>query len=67
MFMRSDLKERMIPHRTKLRSMVLKIWRNYFKSLRDELGVSILIIEYLAFTYFLGCDGPDILYSGHLV
>jgi hypothetical protein len=68
MFMRSDLRERMIPHRTKLRELVLQIWRDYFQTLRRELAVGVLSsVDYLMFSSFLGCNGPNLFYGGHLV
>jgi hypothetical protein len=39
LLLRNDLKETMIPHRTKLRELIIQAWREYFKLLRRDLAV----------------------------
>ena len=35
----SDLKETMVPHRTKLRELIIKAWKQYFQALKEDLSV----------------------------
>jgi hypothetical protein len=39
LLLRNDLKEAMIPHRTKLRELIVQAWRQYFRVLRSDLAV----------------------------
>lgn len=39
LLLRNDLKESMIPHRTKLRELIVEAWRRYFQQLKLELSV----------------------------
>jgi hypothetical protein len=39
LLLRNDLKETMIPHRTKLRELIVEAWRRYFKVLKTDLEV----------------------------
>lgn len=39
LLLRNDLKETMIPHRTKLRELIVEAWRRYFKVLKMDLEV----------------------------
>ena len=39
LLLRSELKETMIPHRTKLRELVILRWKYYFQSLKLEISV----------------------------
>lgn len=41
MLLRSDLKEAMIPHRTKLRTLIVEAWKRYFHVLKRDLAVSV--------------------------
>lgn len=41
--LRSELKEEMIPHRTKLRTLIIEAWKRYFHVLKGDLAVSIRI------------------------
>jgi hypothetical protein len=41
LLLRSDLKESMIPHRTKLRELIIQAWREYFQTLHAELVVCL--------------------------
>ncbi len=41
LLLRSDLKESMISHRTKLRELIIQAWREYFQALRAELAVCL--------------------------
>jgi len=38
-FWRSDLKENMIPHRTKMQELIVRAWRKYFQALKGDLAV----------------------------
>jgi hypothetical protein len=68
MYMRSDLREVTILRRTKLRELVVQVWRDYFQTLRRELAVSRLQLSWFSlFSYFLGCNGPNFFYGGHVV
>jgi len=37
--LRSDLKENMIPHRTKMQELIVRAWRKYFQALKGDLAV----------------------------
>jgi hypothetical protein len=39
LLLRSNLKEGMIPHRTKLRELIIRAWKQYFQVLRHDLAV----------------------------
>jgi hypothetical protein len=39
LLLRNDLKDSMIPHRTKLRELVIEAWRRYFNILKKDLEV----------------------------
>lgn len=41
LLLRSDLKDSEIPHRTKLRGLVIHYWKGYFVSLKEDLAVRI--------------------------
>jgi hypothetical protein len=41
LLLRSDLTESMIPHRTKLRELIIEAWRTYFQVLKLELAVCL--------------------------
>jgi hypothetical protein len=50
----SDLKESMIPHRTKLRELIIEAWRRYFLVLKEDLMVTnniTLIVIILTSSY----------------
>ena len=42
LLLRNDLSEAMIPHRTKLRDLIIQAWRQYFQDLRRNLDVCLL-------------------------
>lgn len=48
LLLRNDLKENMIPHRSKLRELIIDAWREYFQALKKDLAVSTntLILTY---------------------
>lgn len=37
LLLRNDLKETMIPHRTKLRELIIEVWQRYFQVLKKEV------------------------------
>ena len=39
LLLRSDLKETMVPHRTKLRELIIEAWKRYFQVLKQDLAV----------------------------
>lgn len=39
LLLRNDLKEAMLPHRTKLRELIIQAWKQYFQVLRRDLAV----------------------------
>jgi hypothetical protein len=39
LLLRNDLKEEMIPHRTKLRDLIIRAWKQFFQVLRRDLAV----------------------------
>jgi hypothetical protein len=39
--LRSDLKDTMIPHRTKIRELIVEAWRRYFQQLKQKLSVPL--------------------------
>jgi hypothetical protein len=39
MLLRPDLKESMVPHRTKVRELIIQAWRQQFKNLKRDLAV----------------------------
>ena len=39
LLLRSELKESMIPHRTKIRELVIRIWKEHFQVLKQDLSV----------------------------
>jgi hypothetical protein len=41
MLLWSDLKETAIPHRTKLRQLIVEAWKRYFHVLKGDLAVSV--------------------------
>jgi len=41
MLLRSELKETMIPHRTKIHQLIVEAWNRYFHVLRGDLAVSV--------------------------
>jgi hypothetical protein len=41
--MRSDLREAMIPHRTKFRELIIYAWKDYFLSLKESISVLPII------------------------
>lgn len=41
MLLRSELKETMIPHRTKIRQLIVEAWNQYFHVLKGDLEVSV--------------------------
>ena len=43
LLLRSDLKETMIPHHTKLRELIIEAWKHYFQALKGDLAVPLLI------------------------
>ena len=43
LLLRSDLKETMILHRTKLRELIIEVWKRYFQALKGDLAVHLLI------------------------
>lgn len=45
LFLREDLREEDIPRRDKIRSAIMKAWYAYYKVLKDELQVSLEIIQ----------------------
>lgn len=67
--LRSDLKESAIPHRTKLRELVIESWREEFQVLKDDLAVLFLTptIIYIFSAAYLECCRTDFLYNGYLV
>ena len=52
LFLRSDLRESFIPHRTKLRKLVIQAWRQHFQVLRCELAVRLPQLLSHLFTFF---------------
>ena len=44
LLMRSDLSEKDIPHRTKLRESIIKMWEAWFQTLKTDLSVCLIII-----------------------
>jgi hypothetical protein len=42
LLLRPDLKEANIPHRSKLRELIIEAWKREFEGLKRELAVSIL-------------------------
>ena len=42
--LRSDLKETMIPHRTKLHQLIIEAWKEHFQALKENLAVSVSAI-----------------------
>jgi hypothetical protein len=44
MLLRSELKETMIPHRTKLRQLIVEAWKRYFHVLKGDLAVSVSVM-----------------------
>lgn len=42
LLLRSELKETDIPHRHKIRSLIIKAWQAYFAVLQADLAVSVL-------------------------
>ena len=43
LLLREDIEDKDIPHRTKLRQLILDQFRTYFASLKEELAVRILL------------------------
>jgi len=69
LFLRSNLRESLIPHRTKLHKLVIQAWRQHFKVLRHDLAVHLpQHLSYL-FSFFFdpGHYGADFLYIGYMV
>lgn len=52
-FLRRDIKESDIPHRTKLRELILQAWTDDFKVLKGELAVSIQLLLVLQIISYL--------------
>jgi hypothetical protein len=48
-YLKSDLKESMIPHRTKLRELVINNWRMKFLELKAKLGVRYIMLLFDVF------------------
>jgi hypothetical protein len=71
LFLRDDLKVDMIPHRTKMRELVITSWKESFQALKRELQVCLLNILALLnpFLIFFGqVRGREgFFHSGHLV
>jgi hypothetical protein len=42
LLMREDLKEKDIPHRTKIRESIIKSWESWFRTLKTELSVRLI-------------------------
>jgi hypothetical protein len=40
-FLRKDVNESDIPHRTKLRELIIVAWHEYFQVLKSDLAVSV--------------------------
>jgi len=69
LFLQSDLRESLIPCRTKLRELVIQAWRQHFQVLRRDLAVCLpRRLSYL-FSFFFdpGRYGADFLYIGYMV
>jgi hypothetical protein len=49
LLLRNDLKETMIPHRTKLRELIIKAWQRYFQVLKKDLEVLPYLMHSLLF------------------
>jgi hypothetical protein len=49
LLLRSDLKETMIPHCTKIRELIIQAWRRHFQNLRQDLAVRSILL------YNIGC------------
>jgi hypothetical protein len=44
LLLRQDLKDTMIPHRTKLRELIVEAWKQYFVVLKRKLAVRPLSV-----------------------
>jgi hypothetical protein len=72
LLLRSNLKESMIPHRMKLRELVINSWKHYFQALKCELAIGprhICSFGALsdAILSFLGSGGASFFYYGYMV
>ena len=69
LLLRCTLTDGAIPHRTKLRELVIQAWKEYFEVLKRDLAVgsSSLVLSSVMFSSFLGRDGGNLLYHGHVV
>ena len=45
--LREDLRDTNIPRHTKLRELIVKTWKDYFKVLKDDLAVSQFLFKAL--------------------
>jgi len=43
-FLRQDIKESDVPHRMKIRNVILELWKENFEVLRAKLTVSIQLL-----------------------
>ena len=41
LLLRNDMKESMIPHRTKLRELIVEAWKRYFQTLTEDFTVCL--------------------------
>jgi hypothetical protein len=71
LLLRNDLKESMIPHRTKLRELIIDAWRRYFQVLKKDLAVTFYY-HYMSscITYIrlhIGSSWQNFIHNGYLV
>jgi hypothetical protein len=67
-YLRPDI--RAIPHRTKLRELVINSWRQHFQVLKSQLAVGAPQPSrcfHLTFLMFLGGNGPGVFHHGRMV
>jgi hypothetical protein len=69
LLLRKELKESMIPHRTRLRELIIQSWKRYFQTLKQDLSVLFNLLNLLSFTnpLYLECRWPRVIHHGCMV
>ena len=68
LLLHGNLKDSDIPHRTRLRELLLQAWKEYFQELRSNFAVRPPSSFSISFIFLNpGCDGPHFVYDGHMV
>lgn len=69
LLLRPSLTEANIPRQTKLRELIIHVWKEYFQVLKSQLAVraSLSLFTLVMFSSFLGRNGTGFFHDGRLV